>query len=93
MTSSATTRYSYRDIKNINVQQFRDFLLSMSSWTLPLSSSDPDSIVAQLSLDLSSALDKFAPLRTLYKNEAMGPAGNSLDDIRLCICQADPVPS
>ena len=63
-TSAVTTRYSYRNTKNIDIAEFRETLLSSTSWSSPLQSSDPDGIAVQLDADLRAALDKFAPVRT-----------------------------
>ena len=55
--------YVFTFIKDIDVEKFRDTLLTTASWCLPLSS-DPDSIAVQLDADLHTVLDDFAPMRT-----------------------------
>ena len=56
------TIYSYRDIKNMDLDSFRASLRSsVSSTNTP---TDPDDIVVQLKDDLHSALKTYAPLRS-----------------------------
>lgn len=56
------TRYSYRDIKNMDVDSFRAYLRSSVSFANP--PTDPDDIVIQLEDDLHNALETYAPLRS-----------------------------
>jgi len=56
------TIYSYRDIKNMDLDSFRASLRSsVSSTNTP---TDPDDIVVQLEDDLHSAVETYAPLRS-----------------------------
>ena len=64
------TRYSYRDIKNMDVDSFRARLRSSASFTNP--STDPNDITVQLEDDLRSALETFAPLE-LNEDELVVP--------------------
>jgi len=56
------TQYSYRDIKNMDVDSFRAYLRSSVSFANP--PTDPDDIVIQLEDDLHNALETCAPLRS-----------------------------
>ena len=62
---TATATYSYRDYKRMDIVGLRRFLLSRPSWTSP--ASDPNVVAAQLDVDLQTAIDKFAPVRTRSK--------------------------
>jgi len=58
---TVTSSFASRDHKNIDLMLFRSFLLTLPSWVSP--AADSDVAACQLDTDLTSAMDKFAPLR------------------------------
>ena len=62
---AALVTFSYRDIKNINLFEFRTQLARSKLIVSP--SSDPDECMSQFEADVKAALDQCAPLRIFTK--------------------------